>query len=455
MDKFDYEEFDMSGTQQEIVESAQTVVSKEESVKEILEQPVQESNKAVPNKMDKFDYEEFDMSDTQQEVVESAVISKEDNQDPEIDDEDQLINVMKKFNNIESAEANQVLVDDDNPEFDDENNYEEFNETEEEDNQKGVNDEEEIEMGQYGQQGQRQYGQRQRRQQGQQRPYNQQGQRQYDQGQQGQQRPYNQQGQRQYDQGQQRPYNQQGQYDQGQQRPYQDDDSSNDFTENDFVTPQQPIRKQISIKQNINDNRLGLEPSGSIFTFTTNTISKFFRGYLNYHNIGSNVEFRSMVIDKGMRFKNYEPKEGDCISPSGSILKMYLTFSKNSSLVTSGRALGDVELEILGGRSSGIHIRMNQKFKECMRPFMSKSNMFVYEMKKRNEFGIPYCFIELNPRMVIGQLFKDNPEYEVVLIDYFQNGSSVVFKVLKQVRPVSYNQEDFTMRDIILASNGK
>ena len=161
-----------------------------------------------------------------------------------------------------------------------------------------------------------------------------------------------------------------------------------------------------------NDNRLGLDPSGSIFTFTSRDISTYFEKYFEHH---------------GHRYIYF----GDGAAVLNDIPKMYLIFPKMESLVVNGRSSNDIELELLGGKARGAHVRMNAKLKELVKPFVDTSKLAVYESQKRDKNGRTFCYIELDPDAVLSALFLNNRAYRVILLDTAQQGSNVMYRVAR------------------------
>jgi len=161
-----------------------------------------------------------------------------------------------------------------------------------------------------------------------------------------------------------------------------------------------------------NDNRLGLDPSGSIFTFTSRDISTYFEKYFEHH---------------GYRYIYF----GDGAAVLNDIPKMYLIFPKMEHLVVNGRSANDIELELLGGKARGAHVRLDAKLKELVKPFVDTSKLVVNESQKRDKNGRAFCYIELNPDAVLSALFLHNRAYRVILLDTAQQGSNVMYRVAR------------------------
>lgn len=161
-----------------------------------------------------------------------------------------------------------------------------------------------------------------------------------------------------------------------------------------------------------NDNRLGLDPSGSIFTFTSRDISNYFEKYFEHH---------------GYRYIYF----GDGAAVLNDIPKMYLIFPKMERLVVNGRSTNDIELELLGGKARGAHVRLDAKLKELVKPFVDMSKLVVSESQKRDKNGKAFCYIELDPDAVLSALFLHNKAYRVILLDTAQQGSNVLYRVAR------------------------
>lgn len=161
-----------------------------------------------------------------------------------------------------------------------------------------------------------------------------------------------------------------------------------------------------------NDNRLGLDPSGSIFTFTSRDISLYFEKYFEHH---------------GYRYIYF----GDGAAVLNDIPKMYLIFPKMENLVVIGRSSNDIELELLGGKARGAHVRMDSKLKELVKPFVDTNKLYVSESQKRDKHGREFCYVELDPDAVLSALFLHNRAYRVILLDTAQQGSNVMYRVAR------------------------
>lgn len=185
--------------------------------------------------------------------------------------------------------------------------------------------------------------------------------------------------------------------------------------------------KGCSIGNRAQDNRLGLEQSGSIFTFTSHDIAGYFDRYFEFHN-HTNIYF------------------GDGNAKLNDLPAMYLIFPKMEGLVVNGRSANDIETKLLGGKARGAHIRLNEKLKELVKPFVDPSKLVVYESQKRDKSGRPFCYIELDPDIVLSAMFLRNKNYRVILLDTAQQGSNVLYRV---ARLRESGNGGYDIRDII------
>ena len=161
-----------------------------------------------------------------------------------------------------------------------------------------------------------------------------------------------------------------------------------------------------------NDNRIALDPSGSIFTFTSRDLSAYFERYFKHHGY-ENIYF------------------GDGSAQLNDIPQMYLIFPKMEKIAVAGRSANDIEVELLGGKSRGAHVKLDGRFKELVRPFVDMSKLVVNESQKRDKNGRAFCYIELDADAVLGALFLHNKAYRVILLDTVQQGSNVLYRVAR------------------------
>jgi hypothetical protein len=176
-----------------------------------------------------------------------------------------------------------------------------------------------------------------------------------------------------------------------------------------------------------NDNRVALDPSGSIFTFTSRDLSAYFERYFKHHGY-ENIYF------------------GDGSAQLNDIPQMYLIFPKMEKIAVAGRSASDIEVELLGGKSRGAHVKLDGRFKELVRPFVDMSKLVVNESHKRDKNGRAFCYIELDADAVLSALFLHNKAYRVILLDTVQQGSNVLYRVAR-LREVNNNGSD--IREII------
>lgn len=187
------------------------------------------------------------------------------------------------------------------------------------------------------------------------------------------------------------------------------------------------FKKGCSIGNRAQDNRLGIEQSGSIFTFTSHDLAGYFERYFEFHN-HTNIYF------------------GDGSAKLNDLPAMYLIFPKMEGLVVNGRSANDIETKLLGGKARGAHIRLNEKLKELVKPFVDPSKLVVYESQKRDKSGRPFCYIELDPDAVLSTMFLKNKNYRVILLDTAQQGSNVLYRV---ARLRESGNGGYEIRDII------
>lgn len=176
-----------------------------------------------------------------------------------------------------------------------------------------------------------------------------------------------------------------------------------------------------------NDNRVALDPSGSIFTFTSRDLSAYFERYFKYYGY-ENIYF------------------GDGSAQLNDIPQMYLIFPKMEKIAVAGRSASDIEVELLGGKSRGAHVKLDGRFKELVRPFVDMSKLVVNESQKRDKNGRAFCYIELDADAVLSALFLHNKAYRVILLDTVQQGSNVLYRVAR-LREVNSGGSD--IREII------
>lgn len=176
-----------------------------------------------------------------------------------------------------------------------------------------------------------------------------------------------------------------------------------------------------------NDNRVALDPSGSIFTFTSRDLSAYFERYFKHHGY-ENIYF------------------GDGSAQLNDIPQMYLIFPKMEKIAVAGRSASDIEVELLGGKSRGAHVKLDGRFKELVRPFVDMSKLVVNESQKRDKNGRAFCYIELDADAVLSALFLHNKAYRVILLDTAQQGSNVLYRVAR-LREVNNGGSD--IREII------
>lgn len=175
------------------------------------------------------------------------------------------------------------------------------------------------------------------------------------------------------------------------------------------------------VNKGLNYNAIGAKPTGEIYSITTETFATYFKSYFE------RAGYTGIIFMTGKCNKR-------------SIPPMFLVFPKNKELINSGRTQSDKEVQILGGRSHGAHIRLDGKLYELVRPFVSDKRVEVKTVRENNK----YCFISLDPNLVIANLFGQNRMYEVMLLDTADTkGSNCIFKIAKQVRPME-DEEDIT-----------
>ena len=186
-------------------------------------------------------------------------------------------------------------------------------------------------------------------------------------------------------------------------------------------------KERCAIGNKAQDNRLGIEQSGSIFTFTSHDLAGYFERYFEFHN-HTNIYF------------------GDGSAKLNDLPAMYLIFPKMEGLVVNGRSANDIETKLLGGKARGAHIRLNEKLKDLVKPFVDPSKLVVYESQKRDKSGRPFCYVELDPDAVLSAMFLKNKNYRVILLDTAQQGSNVLYRV---ARLRESGNGGYEIRDII------
>lgn len=177
----------------------------------------------------------------------------------------------------------------------------------------------------------------------------------------------------------------------------------------------------------LNDNRLGISPTGSLYTFTTSQIGRYFERYFannGYHSI---------------KFVNGRPKDG---KPP----QMFFVFPRDKNLVSTGKTPNDIETEILGGKSRGVHLRLDQKLFQLVSMFMSNDDRKVYTVEGNKGF----CYVVLNPTKVFLYMFygeNENTNFEIILLDATsESQKEILYMVAKRFKVDSGNGD---LEDII------
>lgn len=168
----------------------------------------------------------------------------------------------------------------------------------------------------------------------------------------------------------------------------------------------------------VNGNRLGLTPTGQIFTFSTSQINSYFEKWFAAHGYA------------GIRFVNSRPN-------SDKLTDMYFVFPKNKSLTTNGKSPNEIEAELLGGKARGAHIRLNGELFELIKKFLRPDDRSVHIARENPQ----YCYVRLDTAAVLFYLF-DEEHYDVFLIDTLHEGRTEVLYRIGQCKKASSNVHD-------------
>lgn len=191
---------------------------------------------------------------------------------------------------------------------------------------------------------------------------------------------------------------------------------NNNMNENEQVRPPvAPQQKQIEMTTNLKQLLtipFGIEPTGAIYTATTGQFKKYFSEYFNRQG------YPYVTFANG-KCKGTTPPQ------------MFLAFAKNSKMVTSGKQQSERKEMLMGTRERGVHISLDGKFRELVRPFCSPDRKPYVQSTRSNIY-----YIELDPVAVIGRVFGMSNLYNIALLDSISEGgkSQIVYKFARQYR---------------------
>lgn len=182
-----------------------------------------------------------------------------------------------------------------------------------------------------------------------------------------------------------------------------------------------PPQKEITMTGNLKsllNIPLGVEPTGLIYTVATATLKNYFADY-----------FRRMGYE-GVKFANSRCK-------GTTAPQMYLAFAKNSRMVNAGKPQSEKLEMLMGTRSRGAHIRLDQKFHELVKPFCSEEKKpYVQSMKNM-------YYIEIDPLSTIARLFGAGNGYTVALLETIGEGKgNNIYRFLREFRATNNTPAD-------------
>ena len=189
----------------------------------------------------------------------------------------------------------------------------------------------------------------------------------------------------------------------------------------DRQRPQQPVHPQIEKNPfgGIGENLMGVEPTGCIYTISTQEIGSYFKKYFEHYGYHG-IEF----ANGRMRGNNVPP--------------MFFIFPKNSNLVTKGRDQKENLIELMGGRSRGIHLKLDGKLYNLIAPFLDDKIRGLQNAEENHN----YCYVVLNPSKVFFRLFKESRQYDVCIVDAISDTqTNIIYRVAKMFKTTTNDSE--------------
>ena len=163
--------------------------------------------------------------------------------------------------------------------------------------------------------------------------------------------------------------------------------------------------------------RIGVRPVGHIYDVTSRMISQYFAKYFEKHGY------------TGICFANRK-------TTGSGMPRMYLVFGRNN-LQMKKRNTDDRVAELLGGNNHGTRIKLDEKLRELVKPFVPYDEKgrgpFVQAVKEDKK----YVFIELDPSRVVSHLFGASNEYEVGVLDCEGKSGHLSYRVSRMRRPLN------------------